>query len=236
MFKLNQVVILCGGFGTRISNISKGVPKPLITIKKKPFIEILINNLSRYNFKKILLLCHYKGNLFYKKYHNKKINGIKIQCVIEKRALGTLKSLLNSKNKLEKFFLLANGDTYFDIDYNDFVKKFKFKKNIMLIAGAKIKTNSFNRFQNLGIKKKMLKKVYYSKNKIQIINSGICIVNKNSLKYTEKYETSFDKDLIRKLIIKERIQIETYNNNFIDIGTPKDLSYFKKNFYKFKKY
>ena len=93
MYKLDQIVIFCGGFGTRLSKISKGVPKPLIKIKNTNFIEILIQNLSRFNFKKVLLLCHYKGIKFYKKYHNKKINGLLIRCIIEKKPLGTAGSL-----------------------------------------------------------------------------------------------------------------------------------------------
>ena len=104
MYKLEQVAIFCGGFGTRLKKVSKDVPKPLILINDKNFIEILIQNLSKFNFKKVLLLCHYKGSEFYKKYHNKKINGLSIKCIIEKKPLGTLKSLINAKKNLEFFF------------------------------------------------------------------------------------------------------------------------------------
>ena len=153
MYKLDQIVIFCGGFGTRLKKVSKGIPKSLIEINDKTFIEILIKNLSRFNFKKVLLLCHYKGVKFYKKYHNQKINGLLIKCIIEKEPLGTLKSLINAKNKLENFFLLSNGDTFFDINIADLYKKFDYKKNLILLGGSKILTKDKLRYQNLLIKK-----------------------------------------------------------------------------------
>ena len=42
-----SLVILCGGKGTRLGKITQKIPKPLIRINKKPFIEYLINFLSK---------------------------------------------------------------------------------------------------------------------------------------------------------------------------------------------
>ena len=228
MYKLDQIVIFCGGFGTRLKKISKGVPKSLIEINDKTFIEILIQNLSRFNFKKVLLLCHYKGIKFYKKYHNQKINGLLIKCVIEKKPLGTLKSLINAKKNLENFFLLSNGDTFFDINIADLYQKFDYKKNLILIGGGKILTHDKLRYQNLLVKKKLLEKVYYSKKKNQTINTGLSIINKKVLNHVKKSDNSFDKHLIKALIPKNKVQVEIYKKNFIDIGTPQDLNFFTK--------
>ena len=235
MYKLDQIVIFCGGFGTRLSKISKGVPKPLIKIKNTNFIEILIQNLSRFNFKKVLLLCHYKGIKFYKKYHNKKINGLLIRCIIEKKPLGTLKSLINAKKNLDNFFLLSNGDTFFDVNISDLYKKFDYKKNLMLLGAGKISTNDKLRYQNYLIKNNLLKEVFYSKKKNQIINTGLGIINKKVLNYVKKDESSFDKDLIKYLTSKKKIQVEIHKKNFIDIGTPRDLSLFIKRINHFTK-
>ena len=95
---------MCGGFGSRLKSISRGVPKPLIKINNKNFLEILIKNFSRFKFKKILLLCHYKHNLFFRKFHKKTFNGLFVECIKEKKPLGTLGTLLNAKNKLDNFF------------------------------------------------------------------------------------------------------------------------------------
>ena len=64
-----SLVILCGGKGKRLGNITKKTPKPLIKINKKPFIEYLINFYQRYNFDKIYLIGHYKSLQFKKIFH-----------------------------------------------------------------------------------------------------------------------------------------------------------------------
>ena len=64
---LNQkidVVILCGGIGSRIKNYSKGVPKSLIEINKKNILTYLLNEIKKYNFNKIFLLTGYKSKVF----------------------------------------------------------------------------------------------------------------------------------------------------------------------------
>ena len=62
--KDTDLVFLAGGRGTRIANITKKIPKPLITFYKIPFIKHLLNYYSKYNFKKIYILTGYKGNKF----------------------------------------------------------------------------------------------------------------------------------------------------------------------------
>ena len=94
---IDQAVIYVGGLGTRLQEITKKTPKPLISVNKKPFLNHLIKNLSRFGFKEVILLCFYKSEIFFKKYHNKNLYGIKVICVKEKKQLGTAGSLLNAK-------------------------------------------------------------------------------------------------------------------------------------------
>ena len=138
---VDQAVIYVGGLGTRLKKLTKKTPKPLIRVNKKPFLNHVIKNLSRFGFREVILLCYYKSELFFKKYHNKNIYGIKIKCIKEKKQLGTAGSLLNAKILLKKNFLLCNGDTYFDINLNDLCSNFfKFRKEVF-VALKKSKNN-----------------------------------------------------------------------------------------------
>ena len=126
---IKQAVILCGGIGSRLGDITKKTPKPLIKLNNKPFLDYLIYRLSRFRIAKILLLCGYKSERFFKKYHNLKINNYtKITCFKEKKPYGTGGALINAKNKLENIFYLLNGDTYFDADLFHLAEKFNKKK------------------------------------------------------------------------------------------------------------
>ena len=63
MEKNTSLVILCGGKGKRLGNITKKIAKPLIRINNKPFIEYLIKFYQRYLFKQIYLIGHYKSSI-----------------------------------------------------------------------------------------------------------------------------------------------------------------------------
>ena len=66
MIKVSQAVIFVGGLGTRLGKITKKIPKPLIKVNNKPFIEHLIYFFSKQGIKEIILLTGYKKNLFKK--------------------------------------------------------------------------------------------------------------------------------------------------------------------------
>ena len=67
--KVDELVILVGGKGTRLGKITKRIPKPLIKIGNRTFLDQLLSKIIRYNFKKIYLLCSYQKRKFFKKYH-----------------------------------------------------------------------------------------------------------------------------------------------------------------------
>ncbi len=220
---VDQAVIYVGGLGTRLKKLTKKTPKPLIRVNKKPFLNHVIKNLSRFGFREVILLCYYKSELFFKKYHNKNIYGIKIKCIKEKKQLGTAGSLLNAKILLKKNFLLCNGDTYFDINLNDLCSNFfKFRREVF-VALKKSKNNK--RYDEFILKKNRIVAIGKKNKNHSILNSGYYIVSKNILKYL-KNKKSLEKEVFKILIDNNKIYGKVYdniNNKFIDIGVPKDL-------------
>ena len=74
MFNYLDLVILAGGKGSRLKEITKNTPKPLIKINGIPFLQYLINHYSKYNFRNIYILAGYKGYKIKKQFHKKKAN------------------------------------------------------------------------------------------------------------------------------------------------------------------
>lgn len=227
-----DLIILAGGKGQRIKKYTKFVPKPLIKIKHKPFLKYLLNYYSKYNFNKILLLCGYKGNKIKKIYHKKNINLIPIECIIEKRRLGTGGALYQIKNKLKNDFLLINGDSFLEFDFKKFLEK-KFQNNslgkMILVNRKSYKTN--NKLSSL--------KLDYKKNLIKFngdyMNAGIYFLKKEILKKILKTNYSLENDILPKLILKKKIEGIFSKGFFIDIGTYKNLKIAKKQLYKITK-
>ena len=101
-----SLVILCGGKGTRLGKITQKIPKPLIRINKKPFIEYLINFYQRFNFNKIYLLGYHKHSQFEKLYQGKEFNFIKCEFIKEDKPLDTAGALntIRDKNYEDEYY------------------------------------------------------------------------------------------------------------------------------------
>ena len=220
---IKQAVILCGGLGTRLGKITKITPKPLIKIGTKLFLDYLIKKLTKYKLDKILLLCSYKSNKFFKKYHNKKLNNFtKITCVDEKKLLGTGGALVNAKNKLENYFYLLNGDTYFDGDLLQLNEEFNRKKFDVIISTKKIHNE---RYGAIKVKNSIVQefKKYKKKEKANI-NLGSYIIKKKVLNKYKKRQLSLENDILPGLIKKNKVQCSFFQKSFfLDIGINKDL-------------
>ena len=82
----DQCLILAGGYGSRLGEITKKIPKPLIKVNGKPFIYYLIKNLYRQGIREFIILTYYKNSLFKKK-ELKYFKDIKIKVLKEKKNL-----------------------------------------------------------------------------------------------------------------------------------------------------
>ena len=225
--KIEDIVFLVGGRGRRLGKITKKLPKPLIKINNKPFLEHLFAKLLKYNFKRIYLLCSYKKSKFYKLYHNKQIHNTKMICINEGKQKGTGGALFKLKRKIKKNFILLNGDTYFNINYQ-IVKKINIKNKTAFIALTNINKSTNNKLMtNLALNTKHI--VYFSKSKTKMMNGGVYLINKRIFDLVKNKNMSLEKDILNKEIIKKNVIGKYFDDDFIDIGSKKKLSSIKKN-------
>jgi D,D-heptose 1,7-bisphosphate phosphatase len=212
-FNSIDLVILAGGKGTRIKSLLGKYPKPMIKFNSKHFIQYILNNTSKYNFRRIIILCGYRYKIFFRKYHNKIINFNKIICIREKKLLGTAGALKNLKKLNVEHFVLMNGDTIFDIDLNLLVKNLN-KNKIGIIALTNNKDQKSNKLNNLVSKKNI---IYIQKNS-SMMNGGVYYFKKDIFKYI-KNNSSLENELLPKLIAEGKINGKFFKNFFIDIGS-----------------
>ena len=85
MKKKIDLVILAGGKGRRTKNFLNNRPKPIVSFNKINFLQYLLNLYSKYNFKKIYILTGYKSKFIISKYHKKRINFLRVECIKEKQ-------------------------------------------------------------------------------------------------------------------------------------------------------
>ena len=171
-------------------------------------------------------MCSYKKEKFFDKFNNKIFHKTRIICIDEGKAMGTGGALFKIRKKIKKNFILLNGDTFFDIDFNILNNK-KLNRNsiFMCITHKKNTINNF-KLNNLLIKKD---RISFSQKKTNLINGGIYIINRDILQSIENKYSSFENDILSKEIRKNKVIGKVFDDNFIDIGSPKKLNYLKKN-------
>ena len=223
-----SLAILAGGKGSRIKNYLNNVPKPMAKFNGIHFLQYLINIYSKYPIENIYILTGYKSDIIFNKFHNKTFNFTKIICLKEKKFMGTGGALFNLRKKVNNF-ILVNGDTIFDIDLKDFLGSNK-KGKLGTVALAQNKKNINNyKLNNLTIKNNTL--LY--KQKSNLMNGGVYFFNKSFLKKIENKPSSLEDDLFPNFIGNKQLIGKSYNNFFLDIGTPK---YFKISSKKLNRY
>ncbi len=226
-----DLVILAGGKGTRIKEFLGNHPKPMIKFNNKHFIQYVLNCNSKFNFKRIIILCGYRNKIFFEKLDKKLKNLTKIICIKEDKLLGTGGALTNLKKMHVKDFVLINGDTIFNINLNTLISSLS-KKKIGIIALTKNKKQKSKKLLNLALRDKIL---YFKKNS-SIMNGGVYFFKKEIFKYIKNKKSSLENEILPKIIKSKKIQGKFFNNFFIDIGSKNFLkiagSKLKKEFYK----
>ncbi len=216
-----QGVILVGGKGSRLKELTKHTAKPLLKIGNKPFLDHLLYHICKYNFKIIYLLCSYRHKDFFNRYHNKEIFGVKIRCILEKTPKGTAGALFNIKKYINSDFFLFNGDTFFSINLDNFYSFSKKNNKTISIACTKNKNYKSNKkINHLNIKKNLIN---FSEDNTFIMNGGIYLIKKNFLKNIKNKFSSLENDFFKNLINRRQISGKIYNEFFIDIGIKKNL-------------
>lgn len=114
---IRQAAILCGGLGTRLGELTRNTPKPLLTVAGKPFLEILIAELARHGVKRIVLLSSFESGQVQDFANDLVVRSertLAIDVAVEPGQAGTGGALWHSRDLLDESFFLLNGDSWFD--------------------------------------------------------------------------------------------------------------------------
>ena len=223
MHSLN-LVVLAGGKGSRIKSLLRNRPKPMAIFNKKPFLEYIIQNYSKYHFKNIFILTGYKSDIIYKKFNNKYYNFNHIKCLKELRPMGTAGALSVLKKKNVNDFILINGDTFLDINLNQLIKSCSKNSygSITLVKNDFYKSNK--KLSTLALREN---KIIYQ-DKSNLMNGGIYFFKKKIFKLIKNKNTSLENDILPNLIKNKKISGIKTKNFFLDIGTPENFKKAKK--------
>ena len=182
-----KVVILAGGKGTRISEYTKSLPKPMIEVCGKPLIHRIIDHYIKYGHKEFIIALGYKGNLI-KKYFAKTKFRKKIKIKLIDTGLTTMTGgrLKRLREYLDKTFLMTYGDGLSNVSLSKLVNFHKSKKKLFTLTAVRPPA----RFGVIKIQNSFVR-VFREKNSLDEgwINGGFFVVEPEFIKYIKNDKT-----------------------------------------------
>jgi len=115
-----KVLIMCGGKGSRLGDLTKDTPKPLIKIKGKTILEYKTRHYSKFGLNKYVFCIGFEGKKIIE--YVKNIDG-HIEISDSGKNAGILKRIFNAKKLIEETAIISYGDTFAEIDFSDLIQK-----------------------------------------------------------------------------------------------------------------
>lgn len=222
----NQLIILCGGKGTRLGSLTVDCPKPMLIFNGQPFLDHLLKVVCALPFDDIIMLAGHLGYQIQQRYENKIINGVKIRVLIEESQTGTLTAFSSIINDLDEDFWVCNGDTFFTLKN---LKKWSelFNGNELGRSGlVSAQVANPKRYGSLSITGEKIcgfqeKSLVSNSN---IINAGVCkLYKKDLVGAINEGGSSLERDLLAVLAASGNLyNFDNMIDDFIDFGIQED--------------
>jgi NDP-sugar pyrophosphorylase family protein len=218
-----EAVILCGGAGLRLKSVTGNAPKSLATIGGRPFLDLLLSQLRRHEFRRVILAVGYQKELIREHFGNRAY-GLSVGYSIESMPLGTGGALRNAIGLVETdTMLILNGDSYTDGNLPAFAEDYRDANAdvSMLVVPADgrvdvglVSLDAAGRV--LGFKEKE------NSDGLPYVNAGIYVMAKTMLSDVPPgVQISLERDLFpRWLEDGKHVRAFRHPGVCVDIGTP----------------
>lgn len=212
-----QVVVLCGGKGTRLSEYTEEIPKPLINVGHKPILWHLVQIYKKFGHKDFIFCLGYKGDKIKEFFKNEK--DVNIQFVDtgldtnKAERIQKVKHLIKDDN-----FFVTYGDDLSDIILHSLYEFHKKNKKIVTLTAVNLESPfgilELSKDNVIGFREKP--KLDY------FINGGFYVFNKDIFKYIKKgYD--LEKDVLRDLAKAKQIAAFKHKGFWKSMNTLKDV-------------
>lgn len=244
-----KVIILAGGYGTRLGNITESIPKPMVQIGEKPIIWHIMKIYSHYGYKDFIFTLGYKHELIKEYFHHYDIRSSDFQINLGTKktkflndheetdwkvtlidtGLNTLKGA--RIKRIEKYLdddinMLTYGDGLANINIEELVKFHKSHGKILTITGV----HPPSRFGEIMERDSRL--VFFKEkpqSSVGLINGGFFVFDKRLFKYLSEDENcDLEYETFEKLAPRGEIMVYKHLDNWECIDTERDLKHLNK--------
>jgi D,D-heptose 1,7-bisphosphate phosphatase len=220
---LKQAVVLVGGLGTRLGERTRSVPKPLLDVAGKPFLDYILEELSRYpGIESIVLLAGHRAEQVVDRYDGRRWRGASVAVVSEPAQLGTGGALKHAASRLEDKFFMLNGDSFFDFNLLDLAARAANSSAIVHMALKRDQPG--DRYGRVLLAGETVKNFLPAGSRPSgPINSGVYCIDREVLSFIDEVPCSLEQRVFPLLVEHGQLSAAVYDGFFIDIGIPGDF-------------
>jgi D-glycero-alpha-D-manno-heptose 1-phosphate guanylyltransferase len=221
---VRQAVFLVGGLGTRLGELTKATPKPLLPVAGRPFLDHLLEKAANSGLTDMVLLAGHASDAIdaYLAAHAPAERfGLTIAVSTEPDPLGTAGAVINALPLLAEAFLLINGDTWFDFDWRTLADADPYPAMLALRV-----VEHPDRYETVALEGRLVTG-FFDRNTAtpsRLINGGVYQLKKTVLANLPSGPMSFEKDLAPILCAKGQLGGQVFGGLFIDIGVPESYA------------
>lgn len=113
----NLVVVMAGGLGSRLGELTRDVPKPLLTVGPQPILETILGGFASQGFYNFAFSVNYKAEMIEKHFGDGSTWGVNIGYLREDKRLGTAGALSLLNPVPDETLLVMNGDLLTRVDF-----------------------------------------------------------------------------------------------------------------------
>ena len=216
---ITKAIVLAGGRGTRLGNLTTDMPKPLLPVGGIPFLEYVIWNLTRWGITDIILSTGYCATAIREHFGNGKNIGARITYAEESSPLGTGGGVRFAAASLAEPFFVLNGDTLLACQFHALA-------DLTLRSGAKAglalrNVPDVGRFGSIALSGDLIQGFYEKGiSGPGLINGGIYVLTPEAVSMLPPGVSSLETDLFPLLADKGKLAGLTCNVFFLDMGLP----------------
>lgn len=225
-----KVVILAGGKGTRLGELTKDIPKPMVPLLGKPLLQYQIELLAKYGFKEVILIVNHLSQPIKNHFGDGADFGIKISYYQEAKPLGTVGGIKDLESELTEDFLVLYGDVMMEMDLKrlvDFHQKKESQATLVVHPNDHpydsdlVEVDEEARIINVLPKPHSADLIYHN-----MVNAAVYILSPAIFPFLEKgKKADFGKDIFPKVF--RNLKMYGYNTPeyLKDMGTPDRLEH-----------
>ncbi|HEX7155390.1 MAG TPA: sugar phosphate nucleotidyltransferase [Thermoanaerobaculia bacterium] len=209
-----KVAILCGGLGTRIAAIADGLPKAMIDVNGRPYLEYVIDSFRTAGLTDLVLLTGFRADVIEAHFGEGARFGVRIDYSREQTPLGTGGALLQARALLGERFLLTYGDVLRRYDYGRFVQE---HPRHALAVYRRVTIG------NTDVEAGLVTRYDKEAPELPYIDAGFSVFETEVLDLVPG-QGSFEQHVFPELARRGELEAEIVDHDFYDIGTPEELA------------